>query len=274
MPMSDAVSSEGPKTTGIQQRSSALSLTHRDFSSLFESFDDVMHCIWWDLQSLYNLTLRNVDVEDVPQSFLRTLSQIGEPLLIFTSERLCLLLLLLLLLDAWRSQTYKCITFILAPTYSLHRASSSAACSTPPSTLSPLKPDKKKRKSLFKPVLHKYCTNNDLMFLPGFNTYLIVNCSPLFSSWSFKSFLSAVYFLQYIITCSTVSLMSHTSHSPVGCLIKCIVLFNRNLVIMLSSVLLQLILFPCPLLTVFDTNVYLWYLCPNTVAIIYKYSFW
>ncbi len=29
MPMSDAVSSEGPKTTGIQQRSSALSLTHR-----------------------------------------------------------------------------------------------------------------------------------------------------------------------------------------------------------------------------------------------------
>ncbi len=30
MPMSDAVSSEGPKTTGIQQRSSALSLMHRD----------------------------------------------------------------------------------------------------------------------------------------------------------------------------------------------------------------------------------------------------
>ncbi len=30
MPMSDAVSSEDPKTTGIQQRSSALSLTHRD----------------------------------------------------------------------------------------------------------------------------------------------------------------------------------------------------------------------------------------------------
>ncbi len=43
MPMSDAVSSEGLKTTGIQQRSSALSLTHRDFSSLSESFDDVMH---------------------------------------------------------------------------------------------------------------------------------------------------------------------------------------------------------------------------------------
>ncbi len=44
MPMSDAVSSEGLKTMGIQQRSSALSLTHKDFSSFFESFDDVMHC--------------------------------------------------------------------------------------------------------------------------------------------------------------------------------------------------------------------------------------
>ncbi len=44
MLMSDAVLSEGPKTTGIQQRSSALSFTHRDFSSFSESFDDVMHC--------------------------------------------------------------------------------------------------------------------------------------------------------------------------------------------------------------------------------------
>ncbi len=44
MPMSDVVSSEGPKTTCIQQRSSALSLMHRDFSSFSESFDDVMHC--------------------------------------------------------------------------------------------------------------------------------------------------------------------------------------------------------------------------------------
>ncbi len=52
--------SEGPKTMGIQQRSSALSLTQRDFSSFSESFDDVMHCRWWDLQSLCNLTLRNV----------------------------------------------------------------------------------------------------------------------------------------------------------------------------------------------------------------------
>ncbi len=37
MRMSDAVSSEGLKNT-------ALSLTHRDFSSFSESFDDVMHC--------------------------------------------------------------------------------------------------------------------------------------------------------------------------------------------------------------------------------------
>ncbi len=44
MPMSDAMSSEGPKTTSIQQKSSALSLTHRDFSSFSESFDDIMHC--------------------------------------------------------------------------------------------------------------------------------------------------------------------------------------------------------------------------------------
>ncbi len=43
MPMSDAVSSEGPKTTGIQQKSSVLSLTHRDFFSFSESFDNVMH---------------------------------------------------------------------------------------------------------------------------------------------------------------------------------------------------------------------------------------
>ncbi len=44
MPVSDAVSSEGPKTTGIQQRSSDLALTHRALSSISGSFDDVMHC--------------------------------------------------------------------------------------------------------------------------------------------------------------------------------------------------------------------------------------
>ncbi len=38
MPMSDAVSSKVPKTTGIHQSSSALSLSHRDFSSFSESF--------------------------------------------------------------------------------------------------------------------------------------------------------------------------------------------------------------------------------------------
>ncbi len=43
MQMSDAMLSEGPGP--ILQRSSALSLTHRDYSSFSESFDDVMHCI-------------------------------------------------------------------------------------------------------------------------------------------------------------------------------------------------------------------------------------
>ncbi len=47
MPMSDAVLSENPKTMGIQQKSSALSITHRDLSIFSESFDDVMHCRWW-----------------------------------------------------------------------------------------------------------------------------------------------------------------------------------------------------------------------------------
>ncbi len=69
MLMSDAVSSEGLKTTGIQQRSSALSLTHRDFSNFSESVDDVMHCREWDLQSLCNLTLRNVVFTNVVLSF-------------------------------------------------------------------------------------------------------------------------------------------------------------------------------------------------------------
>ncbi len=96
MPMSDAVSSEGPKTSGIQQRSLGLSLTHRYFSSLSESFDYVMHCRWRDLQSLYNLTLRNV-VLNVSHNLFKhsfTRSQIGEPLPIFTYERLFLLILL------------------------------------------------------------------------------------------------------------------------------------------------------------------------------------
>ncbi len=74
MPMSDAVSSEGPKTTGIQQRSSALSLTHRDFFSFSESFDDVMHCRWWDLQSLCNLTLRNIVFKEFHNLFTHSLT--------------------------------------------------------------------------------------------------------------------------------------------------------------------------------------------------------
>ncbi len=54
MPMSNAVSSEGPKTTSIQQRYSALSLTHRDFSSFS---DDVMHCRWWDFKFKFKIYL-------------------------------------------------------------------------------------------------------------------------------------------------------------------------------------------------------------------------
>ncbi len=49
MLMSDAVSSEGPKTTGIQQRTSGLSLTHRDFSSFSESFFASFNAFNWFL---------------------------------------------------------------------------------------------------------------------------------------------------------------------------------------------------------------------------------
>ncbi len=59
---------------------------HRDLSSFSESFDDVMHCRWWDSQSLCYLTLRDV----VLKVFHNLFTQIGEPLPIFTSERLCL----------------------------------------------------------------------------------------------------------------------------------------------------------------------------------------
>ncbi len=45
MPMSDAVSSRGPKTTAFNKGLKACPLTHRDFSSFSESFDDDdMHC--------------------------------------------------------------------------------------------------------------------------------------------------------------------------------------------------------------------------------------
>ncbi len=69
MPMSDAVSSEGLKTTGIQQRSLALSLTLRDFSKFSESLDEVNHCRWCDLKNICNLKLRNVVFLSIPQSF-------------------------------------------------------------------------------------------------------------------------------------------------------------------------------------------------------------
>ncbi len=86
MPMSDAVSSEGPKTTGIQQRSSALSLTHRDFSSFSECLmmlctvdDEICKALQFDVEETLFLKYSTI--------FLRTLSQIGEHLPIFTSER-------------------------------------------------------------------------------------------------------------------------------------------------------------------------------------------
>ncbi len=86
MPMRDAELSEGPKTTGIQQRSLALSLMHRDFSSFSESFDDAYvdkeickaFAIWlWGTLFLKYSTI-----------FVCTFLKIGEPLPIFTSERL------------------------------------------------------------------------------------------------------------------------------------------------------------------------------------------
>ncbi len=60
MPMSDAVSSEArrPRASNIGLRSCPL---RTEISPVFsESFDDVMHCRWCDLQSLCNLTLMNV----------------------------------------------------------------------------------------------------------------------------------------------------------------------------------------------------------------------
>ncbi len=89
MPMSDAVSSEGPKSTGIQQRSSALSLTHRDFTSF--SIYLVMLCTVDDeiCKAVAIWRWRTLFLKCIPQSFY-TLSQIGETLPSFTSEGLCL----------------------------------------------------------------------------------------------------------------------------------------------------------------------------------------
>ncbi len=90
------------KTTGIQQRSLALSLSHRDVSSFFESFDDVMHCRWWDLQILCNLTLRNIVF--IVFHKLIFMHSIYEPLPIFSSERLCIsktYLLYLIMAQTW-----------------------------------------------------------------------------------------------------------------------------------------------------------------------------
>ncbi len=87
MPMSDAVSSEGPKTKGIQQSSSALSLTHRDFSSLYESFDDVMH----EIYKAFAIWLRNVVFKGFYNLSTHSFTDWrASAHLIFISERLCL----------------------------------------------------------------------------------------------------------------------------------------------------------------------------------------
>ncbi len=44
----------------------------RDLSSFSESFDDVMHCRWWDLQSFCNLTLRNMFLKIFHNIFTRS----------------------------------------------------------------------------------------------------------------------------------------------------------------------------------------------------------
>jgi len=85
----------------FKQRSSALSLTHRDFSSFSKSFD-VMHCRWCDLQSRCNLTFRNI-VFKVFHKLLCTLHRLESlcPSLIL---RLCLSktsLLYLIMLQTW-----------------------------------------------------------------------------------------------------------------------------------------------------------------------------
>ncbi len=61
----------------------------RYFSSFSETFDDeLMHYRWRDLQSLCKLMLMNIVSKY--SNLLHTLSQIREPLPIFTSERFCL----------------------------------------------------------------------------------------------------------------------------------------------------------------------------------------
>ncbi len=103
MQTNDAVLSEGPKTTGIQQRSLTLSLTHRDFSSFSEYF--MMLCTVHDeICKAFAIWQRQRLFLKYSIIILRTLSQIEEPLPIFTSERLCFSktsLLQLIMLQTW-----------------------------------------------------------------------------------------------------------------------------------------------------------------------------
>ncbi len=90
MSMSDAVSSESPKTTGIQLRSSSLSLTRRDFSSFSESFEKMLCTVDDEICKAFAIWHWGTLFLKYSTIFLCTLSQVGEPLLIFISDRLCL----------------------------------------------------------------------------------------------------------------------------------------------------------------------------------------
>ncbi len=103
MPMSEAVSSEVPKTTGILQKSLALFHMHRDFSSFSESFDYVIYCRLWNSQSLCNLMLRNVEFKLFHNLFTHSFTDWSAPAHLYFWETLFskTSLLLLIMLQTW-----------------------------------------------------------------------------------------------------------------------------------------------------------------------------
>ena len=84
-PIGERSAPEGPKIMCIQ----FWPLVHRPFTWFSESFDDIMNCGWRDLLSQSNFTFRNIFLK-LSYNFWHSLSQIGEPPPIFTSERLSL----------------------------------------------------------------------------------------------------------------------------------------------------------------------------------------
>ncbi len=89
MPMSDAVSSEGPKTTGVQQSFSDLSFTQR-FLQFLWIFDDAMHCRLCNLQSLCNLMLRNVVLKVFHNFFMHSFTDWRASAHLLRGNLLCL----------------------------------------------------------------------------------------------------------------------------------------------------------------------------------------